>query len=114
MWEVGSGINVSSLRSDKLISNPAYFFNHGGLLLVQAIHVSSFIIGTTTQVQRETHSVSHRICWRESESSTQRCKVFTKGDRSEEHTSELQSHSDLVCRLLLEKKKKKKNTKNYK
>src|SRR5438132_7092558 len=30
--------------------------------------------------------------------------------RSEEHTSELQSHSDLVCRLLLEKKKKKKKT----
>src|SRR5260221_9023651 len=29
------------------------------------------------------------------------------GHRSEEHTSELQSHSDLVCRLLLEKKKKK-------
>src|SRR5215218_3855876 len=29
------------------------------------------------------------------------------GQRSEEHTSELQSHSDLVCRLLLEKKKKK-------
>src|SRR5206468_11139329 len=28
------------------------------------------------------------------------------GDRSEEHTSELQSRSDLVCRLLLEKKKK--------
>src|SRR5438034_7287337 len=27
--------------------------------------------------------------------------------RSEEHTSELQSHSDLVCRLLLEKKKHK-------
>src|SRR5438132_8904698 len=26
-------------------------------------------------------------------------------ERSEEHTSELQSHSDLVCRLLLEKKK---------
>src|SRR5216683_7357028 len=38
--------------------------------------------------------------------------------RSEEHTSELQSRSDLVCRLLLEKKKKKEqisdlpNTKN--
>src|SRR5438132_4652289 len=28
-------------------------------------------------------------------------------ERSEEHTSELQSHSDLVCRLLLEKKKSK-------
>src|SRR5437588_10336261 len=32
--------------------------------------------------------------------------------RSEEHTSELQSHSDLVCRLLLEKKKKTKQKKN--
>src|SRR5438034_5194000 len=30
--------------------------------------------------------------------------------RSEEHTSELQSHSDLVCRLLLEKKNKQKDT----
>src|SRR3989440_5952884 len=30
-------------------------------------------------------------------------------ERSEEHTSELQSRSDLVCRLLLEKKKKKNN-----
>src|SRR6266478_8608808 len=32
----------------------------------------------------------------------------TSEDRSEEHTSELQSQSNLVCRLLLEKKKKKK------
>src|SRR5712691_2271078 len=32
----------------------------------------------------------------------------TTGPRSEEHTSELQSQSNLVCRLLLEKKKKKK------
>src|SRR6266496_6703626 len=30
-------------------------------------------------------------------------------DRSEEHTSELQSRRDLVCRLLLEKKKKKRS-----
>ena len=34
--------------------------------------------------------------------------------RSEEHTSELQSRSDLVCRLLLEKKKKKKKKKQKK
>src|SRR5438034_8310314 len=39
------------------------------------------------------------------------CGVFARQmllpdvERSEEHTSELQSHSDLVCRLLLEKKK---------
>src|SRR5437588_7422676 len=34
--------------------------------------------------------------------------VGNNGFRSEEHTSELQSHSDIVCRLLLEKKKKNK------
>ena len=34
--------------------------------------------------------------------------TIPKLPRSEEHTSELQSHSVLVCRLLLEKKKKKK------
>src|SRR5688572_32520818 len=34
-----------------------------------------------------------------------------RGKRSEEHTSELQSQSNLVCRLLLEKKKKKKKKK---
>src|SRR2546421_1554628 len=33
---------------------------------------------------------------------------MVRGERSEGHTSELQSRSDLVCRLLLEKKKKKK------
>src|SRR5690242_5977483 len=40
--------------------------------------------------------------------------VESGGDnlRSEEHTSELQSHVNLVCRLLLEKKKKKKKINN--
>src|SRR5438034_7310311 len=48
------------------------------------------------------------------------CSAVGVHVRSEEHTSELQSHSDLVCRLLLEKKKKKKtkhkikNTQKYK
>src|SRR2546422_7492099 len=37
-------------------------------------------------------------------------ELLAKGKRSEEHTSELQSRLHLVCRLLLEKKKKK--TKN--
>src|SRR2546430_10616721 len=40
-------------------------------------------------------------------SSSPRCCRFR---RSEEHTSELQSQSNLVCRLLLEKKKKKSST----
>src|SRR5438105_14936550 len=36
-----------------------------------------------------------------------RASIFAVWPRSEEHTSELQSRVDLVCRLLLEKKKKK-------
>src|SRR5438477_5777621 len=39
-------------------------------------------------------------------------RASSSSTRSEEHTSELQSHVNLVCRLLLEKKKKKKNHKN--
>src|SRR5947207_12591808 len=39
-------------------------------------------------------------------SATVRRGLLQSQERSEEHTSELQSHSDLVCRLLLEKKKK--------
>src|SRR2546421_8818983 len=42
-----------------------------------------------------------RIDWRDGR------RRVKKSTRSEEHTSELQSRSDLVCRLLLEKKKKK-------
>src|SRR2546430_12552560 len=39
---------------------------------------------------------------------------FVSDRRSEEHTSELQSQSNLVCRLLLEKKKKRKRELLYK
>src|SRR4051812_49632933 len=43
--------------------------------------------------------------------STSSCAIqwprWRRAERSEEHTSELQSHVNLVCRLLLEKKKKK-------
>src|SRR2546421_2723468 len=45
-------------------------------------------------------SATRNLRWRR-----QDCAL--RGTRSEEHTSELQSRSDLVCRLLLEKKKKK-------
>src|SRR5690242_21053352 len=40
-----------------------------------------------------------------------RCRNPRRLRRSEEHTSELQSHVNLVCRLLLEKKKKNKKNK---
>src|SRR2546427_6145637 len=46
-------------------------------------------------------------------SDTSNTKSWAAACRSEEHTSELQSQSNLVCRLLLEKKKKKKYVPYY-
>src|SRR5438034_6446194 len=48
--------------------------------------------------------VHRRVLYGMHEAGLQPNRPYKK--RSEEHTSELQSHSDLVCRLLLEKKKK--------
>src|SRR5690606_39829065 len=53
----------------------------------------------------------HSARSRRKASSTRRCRVdswraFSNKARSEEHTSELQSRENLVCRLLLEKKNK--------
>src|SRR5215204_7377468 len=52
----------------------------------------------TTLFRSITQQTSY-LCW------ILRLSSGSSGYRSEEHTSELQSHSDLVCRLLLEKKK---------
>src|SRR5215469_17301166 len=50
-------------------------------------------------------STESRTCWKSCHSAAMRST-----GRSEEHTSELQSRRDLVCRLLLEKKKKTKRS----
>src|SRR5438132_10648972 len=65
-----------------------------------------------TEVRRSNHprarsSRSPVTCARPSAPKLAAVPVSECAARSEEHTSELQSHSDLVCRLLLEKKKKK-------
>src|SRR5260370_3019208 len=52
----------------------------------------------------------HRTGWRHAGDHRRRSNGWRK--RSEEHTSELQSHLNLVCRLLLEKKKNKRDV-NY-
>src|SRR2546427_6645987 len=55
---------------------------------------------------RASFSNSTRFC--RSFAASTACSTSSGTPRSEEHTSELQSQSNLVCRLLLEKKKKKK------
>src|SRR5438034_6468132 len=63
------------------------------------------------RVGHEVISVADNEAAKNALTSIHNVDVFVVGhtapERSEEHTSELQSHSDLVCRLLLEKKKKK-------
>src|SRR5260221_6545784 len=56
-----------------------------------------------------TAAENHEVCRHRSKfhdgCAIQKRDILQSFKRSEEHTSELQSHSDLVCRLLLEKKK---------
>src|SRR5438034_2136968 len=72
--------------------------------LGRLLGVDAIIIGSITQFQREDKNINLGL----------RKETKATVARSEEHTSELQSHSDLVCRLLLEKKKKKKRRTKHK
>src|SRR2546430_10858096 len=69
-----------------------------------------------TTLFRSIHSPKRIACSMSASSRARSCanggpSISHQGhSRSEEHTSELQSQSNLVCRLLLEKKKKNKNT----
>src|SRR5207253_8785053 len=51
-------------------------------------------------------AIPPKICCSSPDSSRRTATRWTRWPRSEEHTSELQSRGHLVCRLLLEKKKK--------
>src|SRR2546430_12633010 len=76
-------IYTLSLHDALPISRP------GSLAVAAKISISSGCCAATARGSRRS-----RICWGD-----------TAAARSEEHTSELQSQSNLVCRLLLEKKK---------
>src|SRR2546430_13548601 len=67
---------------------------------------------STSTTPTRAESVSPSGCSRSSRTSSgtaSRRFTHARAGRSEEHTSELQSQSNLVCRLLLEKKKKTKH-----
>src|SRR5690606_41751638 len=68
------------------------------------------IASTSVRVRRSRRTPSARAVVRSPRARTPRSDSGrgTVSARSEEHTSELQSRENLVCRLLLEKKKKKK------
>src|SRR5260370_29503812 len=70
-------------------------------------YTTLFRSGILAQVEESVEYRSERLP-RQPAKPRQAWKVSCHRNRSEEHTSELQSHLNLVCRLLLEKKKKKK------
>src|SRR5690242_1183792 len=94
---------------------PAYGFGFFTAGVVLAIMIIPYIISVSREIllsvprdQREAALALGATHW---ESTWKVVVPFSRTGiigRSEEHTSELQSHVNLVCRLLLEKKKKKK------
>src|SRR5690606_40692078 len=78
---------------------------------LKLILISCFVFSGTTkgiaqddfQERQRNTKLEHYKKWLSSKAR----EVFFTNRRSEEHTSELQSRENLVCRLLLEKKKKK-------
>src|SRR5690349_382150 len=97
VWPIGQLIHWISFFLDDILF-PGY--------KTQKIEKPLFILGNL----RSGSTFLHRLLSRDSETFTSLTTWDIYLTRSEEHTSELQSRRDLVCRLLLEKKKKTKKT----
>src|SRR2546430_14380153 len=77
-----------------------FFFNDTATTEIYTLSLHD-ALPISTRIGRRADAVAHR------DAARRPCGVRAAAGRSEEHTSELQSQSNLVCRLLLEKKKKK-------
>src|SRR5260221_7794365 len=74
--------------------------------LFRSVAPPGLLLGLLCFWQRDPRVASHHLVQESPRRSLRDyVQLFRTRSRSEEHTSELQSHSDLVCRLLLEKKK---------
>src|SRR2546422_6217795 len=83
------------------LSNPAQVIEYSHRVF--ALVVAFFVIGTVLLAWTRYRSAKNVVLF----STASLVGLFAQVIRSEEHTSELQSRLHLVCRLLLEKKKKK-------
>src|SRR5690349_22124385 len=97
---------MSVFLSRQLLLFPSFFF----FLMIRRPPRSTLFPYTTlfrsdVQRLRQTIREPHALLRRHASEPAELPRAGS--DRSEEHTSELQSRRDLVCRLLLEKKKKK-------
>jgi len=89
------GTSVGTIERIEQVADKIAGFRADGHDIVVVVSAMS---GETNRLIELAHAVQERPVPREMD-------VLVSTGRSEEHTSELQSRSDLVCRLLLEKKK---------
>src|SRR5437773_9142034 len=82
------------LRSTALLCSLFFFFSN-----TSTTEIYTLSLHDALPISRARTAARAGTSWPRAVSTTASC-----GPRSEEHTSELQSHHDLVCRLLLEKK----------
>src|SRR5436309_7679789 len=95
-------INSYVFLSLSLVFSTFFFFNDTATteIYTLSLHDALPIFGRLHPVRRARGAAAGRAA--------RQCQAYEKSRRrSEEHTSELQSRENLVCRLLLEKKKKK-------
>src|SRR5205085_9923956 len=107
-------ISSSRIHLHSLSFHLSFFFNHPPtpeiytLSLHDALPISTWCGTTGSTTICSAMTPRHSTCSPGTRIPlTFRLRTSNDGGRSEEHTSELQSQSNLVCRLLLEKKKKK-------
>src|SRR5207237_7768564 len=107
--------SISRVLADSC-SSPCFFFNHAATTEIYTLSLHDALPICSARTPRISRTAS-RCC-----RTATRCVAYRSAWvsaaprsvwRSEEHTSELQSHLNLVCRLLLEKKKKKKHQRTY-
>src|SRR2546427_7497800 len=95
----------ASSRSRAAIADSTRFANHGPPSSAGATAPNNI-----SRVARRSCRASRQLLQSAKCARPSAGKLAASSSRSEEHTSELQSQSNLVCRLLLEKKKKPKRT----
>src|SRR5207237_9978051 len=98
------------LRTSSLTSSFCCFFScsvhHPDLHSFPTRRSSDLLLNSTATARRRQRTGWPRSSkYRSPDDPRPRSSDHAEADRSEEHTSELQSHLNLVCRLLLEKKK---------
>src|SRR2546428_1445768 len=93
---------MSRLLAQRLLPSIIFFFNDTATTEIYTLSLHDALPIYDDQDRRARRAHPPRAFDREA---CRRAGGELKPERSEEHTSELQSRSDLVCRLLLEKKK---------